>query len=214
MWAGLALTLLAAVAFLDDYALIIEAFTSLYEVTLDEQWLHSAKKLTEHTIKYFYNEATGMFFYTPNDGEQLIARKLEIMDSVIPSSNSVMARNLYKLGLLFDHSPYIDISAQMIRNVKKLMAKYGSAYSNWAMLLLDDVMGVYEIAITGADAEAKRKEIEKKYIPNKIILGGTKGRLPLLQDKFSAQTRMFVCKDKTCLLPVTEATEAFKQIEV
>jgi len=204
----------AAVAFLDDYALIIEAFTSLYEVTLDEQWLHSAKKLTEHTIKYFYNEATGMFFYTPNDGEQLIARKLEIMDSVIPSSNSVMARNLYKLGLLFDHSPYIDISAQMIRNVKKLMAKYGSAYSNWAMLLLDDVMGVYEIAITGADAEAKRKEIEKKYIPNKIILGGTKGSLPLLQDKFSAQTRIFVCKDKTCLLPVTEATEAFKQIEV
>ncbi len=201
-------------AFLDDYALIIEAFTSLYEVTFDEQWLHQAKKLTDTAIAHFYDEATGMFFYTPDDGEQLIARKLEVMDSVIPSSNSVMARNLYKLGLLFDNERYMQIPAQQMRNVKKLMAKYGSAYSNWAMLLLDEVMDVYEIAITGTDAEQKRKEIEKSYIPNKIMLGGTKGSLPLLTDKFSAQTRIFVCKDKTCQLPVTETTEALKQIEV
>ncbi|MBW4891531.1 thioredoxin domain-containing protein [Mucilaginibacter sp. HMF5004] len=202
-----------AVAFLDDYAMIIEAFTALYEVTFDEQWLQLAKKLITYTISYFYDESTGMFYYTPNNGEQLIARKLEIMDNVIPSSNSVMARNLYKLGLLFDDEQYLNISAQMMRNIKKLMAKYGSAYSNWAMLLLDNVAGVYEIAITGANAEARRKETEKKYIPNKIILGGTKGSLPLLADKFSDETRIFVCKDKTCRLPVTETTEAFKQIE-
>lgn len=202
------------VAFLDDYALIIEAFTSLYEVTFDEQWLQQAKKLTDIGIAHFYDEATGMFFYTPDDGEQLIARKLEVMDSVIPSSNSVMARNLHQLGLLFDNERYMQIAAQQMRNVKKLMAKYGSAYSNWAMLLLDEVMGVYEIAVTGTDAEQKRKEIEKSYIPNKIMLGGTKGSLPLLTDKFSAQTRIFVCKDKTCQLPVTETTEALKQIEV
>jgi uncharacterized protein YyaL (SSP411 family) len=202
------------VAFLDDYALVIEAFTSLYEVTFDEQWLQQAKKLADTAITHFYDEPTGMFFYTPDDGEQLIARKLEVMDSVIPSSNSVMARNLNKLGLLFDNERYMRVSAQQMRNVKKLMARYGSAYSNWAMLLLDDVMGVYEIAITGTDSEQKRKEIEKSYIPNKIMLGGTKGSLPLLTDKFSAQTRIFVCKDKTCQLPVTETTEALKQIKV
>ncbi|WP_295649604.1 thioredoxin domain-containing protein [uncultured Mucilaginibacter sp.] len=201
-----------AVAFLDDYALIIEAFTSLYEVTFDEAWLQAAKKLCDNTIKYFFDRQTGMFFYTPDDGEQLIARKLEVMDSVIPASNSVMARNLHKLSLLFDTEQYTEMSAQMLRNVKKQMAKYGSAYSNWAMLLLDDVAGVYEIAIAGADAEQRRKEMEKKYIPNKIILGGTKGSLPLLYDKFGVQTRIFVCKDKTCKLPVESAGEAFKQI--
>lgn len=202
------------VAFLDDYALIIEAFTCLYEVTFDEQWLKQAKRLTDTAILHFYDKASGMFFYTPGDGEQLIARKFEVMDSVIPSSNSVMARNLYKLGLLFDNERYTQIAAQQMRNVKKLMARYGSAYSNWAMLLLDDVAGIYEIAVTGTDAEQKRKEIEKSYIPNKIMLGGTKGSLPLLTDKFSAQTRIFICKDKTCQLPVTETTEALKQIKV
>ncbi|WP_448699006.1 thioredoxin domain-containing protein [Mucilaginibacter sp. AW1-3] len=202
------------IAFLDDYALVIDAFIALYEVTFDEQWLQQAKKLADIAIHLFYDEATGMFFYTPGDGEQLIARKLEVMDSVIPSSNSAMARNLHKLGLLFDNERYIEIWQQQMRNVKKLMAKYGSAYSNWAMLLLNDIAGVYEIAITGPDAEQKRKEIEKSYIPNKIMLGGTKGSLPLLTDKFSAETRIFVCKDKTCRLPVTQVTEALKQIEV
>ncbi len=205
---------LNGVAFLDDYALVIQAYADLYEVTLDENWLLTAQKLTDYTLANFYDNASGMFFYTPNNGEQLIARKLEVMDSVIPASNSIMARNLKKLGALFNDLKYEQISEQMIRNVKSLILSYGSIYSNWAILLLDDVSGIYEIAITGQNAEIKRKEIEKKYIPNKIILGGTKGSLPLLKDKFNAQTRIFVCKDKTCKLPVTEVEEAFKQIEV
>jgi uncharacterized protein YyaL (SSP411 family) len=203
----------AGVAFLDDYAMVIEAYIAVYEVTFDESWLHLAKALTEYALDYFYDNTTGMLFYTPDNGEQLIARKFEVMDNVIPASNSVMARNLKKLSLFFDNSEYEALAAQLMRNIKKLMAKYGSAYSNWAMLLLDDVMGTYEIAITGDGAETKRKEIEKKYIPNKIILGGTKGSLPLLQDKFTTQTKIYVCVDKTCQLPVTEAADAFKQIK-
>ena len=45
------------------------------------------------------------------------------------------------------------------------------------------------------------------------MLGGTKGSLPLLQDKFTTQTKIYVCVDKTCQLPVTEATAAFKQLK-
>ncbi|MEO6521056.1 MAG: thioredoxin domain-containing protein [Mucilaginibacter sp.] len=202
----------AGVAFLDDYALIIDAFIAVYEVTFDEDWLFLARALTEYTLDYFYDNTTGMLFYTPDNGEQLIARKFEVMDNVIPASNSVMARNLKKLSLLFYNTEYEALAAQLLRNIKKLMAKYGSAYSNWAMLLLDDVMGTYEIAITGNGAETKRKEIEKKYIPNKIILGGTKGSLPLLRDKFGAETRIFVCVDKTCQLPVTQTSDVFAQI--
>ncbi|MFD2145986.1 hypothetical protein [Mucilaginibacter antarcticus] len=72
-----------------------------------------------------------------------------------------MARNLKKLGLLFDNEQYIEIAAQQLRNIMPHMAKYGSAYSNWAMLLLDEVFGTNEVAIVGADAEVFRLDIEK-----------------------------------------------------
>jgi uncharacterized protein YyaL (SSP411 family) len=199
-------------AFLDDYANLIDALIALYEVTFDEQWLHTANKLADQAIVHYYDQEKGIFFYTADDDERLIARKSEIMDSVIPASNSVMAINLKKLSLLFDNEHYHGISAQLLRNVEPQIAKYGSSYSNWCMMLINEVFGVNEIAITGDDAEEKRAEIEKNYIPNKIILGGKKGSLPLLQDKFAATTRIFICKDKTCGLPSENIEEALKQI--
>ncbi len=196
------------VAFLDDYANIADAFIDLYEVTFDESWLLQAKKLTDVAIKHYYDAEKGIFYYTADDDEQLIARKSEIMDGVMPASNSVMARNLKKLGLLFDNENYQSISAQLLRNIVPHLERYGSSYSNWIMLLIDEVFGTYEIAITGDGFEDRRREIENSYIPNKIMLGGKKGSLPLLQDKFGAVTQIFICKDKTCGLPATNTKDA------
>ncbi len=201
------------VAFLDDYANIIDGLIALYEVTFDEEWLSYATQLADNAIEHYYDAANGLFFYTADDDEQLIARKSEIMDGVTPASNSAMARNLKKLGLLFDIDEYTEISAQLLRNVMPFMAKYASAYSNWAMLLLDEIVGVNEVAITGEDFENYRIELEKNYIPNKIMLGGKKGSLPLLQNRFGSATQIFVCKDKTCGLPVTNVADALKQLE-
>jgi uncharacterized protein YyaL (SSP411 family) len=154
----------------------------------------------------------GVFFYTADNDEMLIARKSEMMDGVIPASNSVMARNLKKLGLFFDNEGYLEVSAQLLRNIAPHLAKYSTAYSNWTMLLLDEVFGTYEVAITGNNAETKRIEMEQNYIPNKIMLGGKDGSLPLLAEKFNNETRIFVCRDKTCGLPAYNITDALKQI--
>jgi len=117
---------------------VAEALISLYEVTFEENWLLEARKINDYALDHFYDLASGMFFYTSDEDAQLIARKTEVMDNVIPASNSVMARNLKKLGLFFDHTEYLELSAQLLRNVEKTMASYGSSFSNWAMLLLDE----------------------------------------------------------------------------
>ena len=199
-------------AFLDDYAFVIEGFISLYEVTFDETWLSEAQKLSGYALENFYDTTSGLYYYTSVKDNQLIARKHEITDNVIPASNSVMAHNLYKLGHFYDDENDVERARQMLQNVFPQIKSYGSAYSNWAILLLNEVKGIYEIAITGPEADNKRKELEKFYIPNKIILGGVSGTLSLLKDKLGDNTRIFVCQNRTCLLPVSEITEALKQI--
>ena len=186
-----------SVAFLDDYAFVIDGLIGLYEACFDESYLQIAKQLTENAISEFYDEKSGMFFYTARSGEQLIARKQEIIDNVIPSSNSMMAHNLFKMGHFYDQKEYLNMSRQMLRNVHPQIKSYGSGYSNWASLLLYHVFGVYEIAITGTAAEEKRMELEKYYIPNKILLGGSSGTLPLLKDKWASETKIYVCQNKT-----------------
>ena len=106
-----------SVAFLDDYANVTDALIALYEVTFDEKWLGHSIELADYAIAHYYDPANGIFYFTADDEEQLIARKSEIMDGVIPSSNSVIARNLKKLGLLFDDAEYLEISSQLLRNI-------------------------------------------------------------------------------------------------
>ncbi|MOA33013.1 hypothetical protein D3C78_1542710 [compost metagenome] len=151
-------------------------------------------------------------FYTAANGEALIARKHEIMDNVIPASNSTMAQNLHKLGLLFDDDRYMLKAEGMLAAVLPQIKSYGSAYSNWAIQVLESVFGINEIALTGNDLEKVKWSFSKHYIPNKITLGGTKSELPLLKDKQSIETKIYICRNKVCQLPVTTVDEALNLI--
>jgi len=200
--------------FLDDYALTIEAFIALYEATFDEQWLHQAKRWADYVIRHFHDAQGGMFFYISDEHEQLIARKMEISDNVIPASNSVMARNLYVLGQLYYHEDYISMSKQMFHNVKADMMQHPSYYANWATLACWLSDEPFEVAIVGDDFEKIRQELDKNFLPNVLLLGGkNEGTLPLLKNKLEeGQTTIYVCHNKTCKLPVTSADDALEQM--
>lgn len=125
------------------------------------------------------------------------------MDNVIPASSSTIVRSLFKLGVLFDNSRYTEIADRVFANVFPHIKSYGSAYSNWAIQLLELHFGVWEIAITGDEGQAWRKELDQYYVPNKITLGGTKSSLPLLEHKNTVDARAYLCQKKTCSLPQT-----------
>ena len=85
-------------AYLIDYATTIEAFISLYQITSDEKWLISARSLTNYSFDNFYDESSNMFFFTSIKDTKLVTKNIDFRDNVIPSSNSIMAKNLFKLS--------------------------------------------------------------------------------------------------------------------
>ena len=202
--------------FLDDYSLTIEAFIALYEVTFDETWLELANNLSKYTIYHFYDEDTKMFFYTSDLDKNLIARKKEVQDNVIPASNSSMAKALFLLGDYYDNKDYKEKSKQMLNNMIQHVHQYGTYYSNWAILLDMQVNKPYELAIVGEEYKKLQKEIMRKYIPNAIFLGGkNEGSLVLLKDKLQkGSTYIYVCQNKTCKMPVKSINEAIKLMKV
>jgi len=199
--------------YLEDYGTVIDALVSLYEVTLDEKWLMLSKNLTDICFDNFYNSATSMFYFTSEKDVKLIARKMEIEDNVIPSSNSMMAKNLFKLSHYFDNEYYLKTSTQMLNNMIKDMQNYGSAYSNWLDLYSNFTENYYEIAVSGKLALEKIKELNKQYLPNKLICGSNlKSDLPLLENRFvDGKTLIYVCVNKTCNLPTENTNEAINQ---
>ncbi len=187
--------------FLDDYATSIQAFLDLYEITFDSNYFNTAKELLKETDTSFLNEENQLYYFASSSSE-LIVRKTETEDNVIPSTNSIMARNLFRIGTILDDQILLDRSKIMLSAVYNGMEQYGSAYSNWGLLLLDHVKPVNEIVVTGSNWQEKLQEIQSKYIPNAIFLGGESNTIqsPLAEGKFGGE-QIFVCQNKTCELP-------------
>jgi len=199
---------------LDDYANVIRAFISLYQCTFDEQWLNHANNLTEHALLHFHDASSGMFFYTSDLDEKLITRQIEITDQVIPSSNSVMALNLYYLGAIYGKPDYTGLSEKMLSHVQFNIIESTAYFANWAKLQMLFVNTPFEVALVGEKCMDLNSILNKFYLPNTIITGSKhKSNLPLLQHKLiENQTSIYICKDKVCSLPLTDLTEAMERI--
>ena len=201
--------------YLEDYAASIQAFLNLYENTLDEKWLNTSNDLMKYTYKNFFNAETNMFYFTSKLDDKLISRTVEFRDNVIPSSNSIMANNLFKLSHYFDNKKYLNSSQQMVNNIKDQIELYPGGFSNWMNLILNINKNFYEIAVVGDKAIEKIKELNENYLPNKIIIGSLESNpLPLLKNRFvEGETYIYVCVNKACKMPVKTVKEALKLIE-
>lgn len=203
-------------AFLDDYAMTIEALISLYQITFNESYLNQAHQFTEFVQQYFYDEVSGLFFYTASNSEKLIARKMELQDNVIPSSNSVMAKNLFLLSRYFASSEYEMIARKMLSHLTKEVETQTPWHSNWAQLTLQFNFPFYEVCICGRNAKQPGKVITTPYLPNIMIAADeTKSNLPILENRIDEnEFQIFICTNNSCLAPVKTIEEAFNLMDL
>jgi uncharacterized protein YyaL (SSP411 family) len=203
--------------FLDDYAITIQAFLSLYQATFEQKWLDNAKGLTEHVLAHFDGDTSGFFYFTSDLDPPLIARRIDYGDNVIPSANSIMARNLMLLGELLYQESYVARAERMFNQVWPRLKKDGqpSFYSNWCQLMLSMSKPPYELAIVGKDYNKLLGTFLRTYQPDAIYLGGpNEGNLPLLKYKLvDNETLIYVCQNKTCKRPVETVKEALSILE-
>jgi uncharacterized protein len=201
--------------FLEDYAFYIAALIKWYQATFDEIVLHQALALMDVAIEKFGDTESGMFFFTAKDDQELVARKIDTSDNVMPSPNSVMAQNLYALGRYFENDEYLERAKKMLSTVLPPAQEYGPFYSNWASLLACFTSRLTDVAVVGRKAKEILLELEGEYHSLKLVSGKSEeeSSLPLLNDKeFSERTMIYVCENRVCSLPVKTAAEALKQL--
>jgi uncharacterized protein len=201
--------------FLEDYAFLTQAYTSLYQVTFNEDWLSKATQWCNYVQQHFYDDAEGYFHFASNTAESLIARKKEIFDNVIPSSNSVMARNLFTLGAILDREDWKQQATEMVSKLSELISSEPGYMCHWGVLLSEMINTPAEIVISGENANELKGELHTHYLPFSVTVGSDKkSELPLLQGREpkNNQTLIYVCQNKTCQLPVSTITEALSKL--
>ena len=201
--------------YLEDYATVIQASLDLYEITLNQIWVERALELSKYVLDNFSRVNSELFYFTSKDDEDLISRSVEFRDNVIPSSNSIMAKNLFKLYHYFDKREYYEKAKKMCLSVTEEFETYPSGYTNWFDLIYNLKSNYYEVAIVGENSIDQVKKINLKYIPNKLIIGSkSKNNLPLLKNRYvEGKTLIYVCVNKACKMPTESLEEAVSLIK-
>ena len=196
--------------YLEDYAATINAFIRLYQVTSENHWLDKAHTMTTYSIENFYDEEKKMFFFTSKKDPALVARTIDYTDNVIPSSTSMMAKNLALLSHYVEKKEYNTMAIAMLNNVQPEILTDGSSFSNWLDLMLNYTQPFYEVVVVGSNAQEKVAQLGNYYIPNILVAySTTDDNSPLLKNRYVAnETFIYVCVNNSCKLPVTTIEKA------
>ncbi|MEI6021531.1 MAG: thioredoxin domain-containing protein [Bacteroidota bacterium] len=196
--------------FSEDYAALCEALLSVYEASGEEKYAHQANQLMQVAIEKFYGEEKKLFYFTDKNSERLIAEKYDVSDDVIPSSNSLFAKVLIKLGYLFDNSTYHQMVDDMLNVVSPKIEKYPTMYGNWLQVVLWKQKGFYQLVYS----KKLNEDLQAVYYPNLMRCNMTaETTLPLLKEKAMNGNVFYLCKDKVCNLPEVAIDKVLHTIE-
>ena len=212
----------------DDYAFFIWGLLELYETTFDVGYLRTALELNVGFVKYFWDNESGGFYFTADDGESLLVRQKEIYDGAIPSGNSVAMLNLLRLGRITIKTDLEEKAARIGRAFSHNVKLAPSAYTQ-LMAAVDFGLGPsYEVAIVGKsqaeDTRAMVKALRSYFIPNKVVI-----LRPIEQDSpeitnlakyakdqssLNGKATAYVCLNHSCNVPTTDINRMLELLGV
>ena len=207
--------------FLDDYALFAQALLDLYEAQFDRRYLELAVRLTEKQIELFEDRQEGAFFSTAAGDDSLVMRVKEDYDGAEPSGNSVAILNLLRLAQITARSDF-RVSAE--HALSAFAPRLSAAPVALPYLLaacefrLSDPRQVILVGERGAeDTNSLVRALYSRFLPNRVVLlvDSAETRKALAEgipavesmEKLDGRAAAYVCRNYTCQLPVSEASE-------
>ncbi|MFI5323351.1 MAG: thioredoxin domain-containing protein, partial [Thermodesulfobacteriota bacterium] len=212
---------------IDDYTFLTWGLLELYETDFDIKYLKAALDLNEKSIKNFWDEKDGGFYFTAADDENLLVRDKVIYDGAITSGNSIAMMNLLRLGRITAKTEFDKKVATMQKAFSKQLSSAPAAFTQ-AMSALDFALGPsYEVVIVGdpdaQDIKSMLKALNNQYIPNKVVILRPLGDSPEItslakftagQISISGKATAYVCENYACNLPTTNITKMLEELNV
>ncbi|WP_256299990.1 thioredoxin domain-containing protein [Haloarchaeobius salinus] len=161
-------------AFLEDYAFLARGAFDTYQATGEPTHLGFALDLARAIVRDFWDAGEGTVFFTPRDGEALVARPQELRDQSTPSSLGVALDVLLSLDGFAPDDSFDEV-------VETTLATHGTRietspleYPSLALVADRWSSGDAELTVAaGADdlplPEAWRETLAGTYLPRRLL---------------------------------------------
>ena len=199
--------------FLEDSAAVLEGLVDLFEADFNPAWLTWAEELAEGLLARFHDCAEGGFFSTEADQADLLFRQKPGFDNAIPAGNTLAARALLRLSRHLQREDFRLAAEGTLRCFGPWLSRAPRAFLG-LLGVLDVALGEsLDVAISGDPAStsvrAMLQEVHRRFLPGLVLSVSKDQLLPLHEGRTWAagQPLAFVCRGRTCALPVGTAQE-------
>jgi uncharacterized protein len=196
---------------LEDYACVAEGFLTLSGVTGDARWVALADTLLDVALAEF-TDGSGGFYDTPSDGETLIFRPADAADNATPSGTFAMAGALLSYSALTGSARHRAAAQAALAVLPAIVSRYPRAGGAGLSVAEALISGPAEIAIVGDPADPSTAALHRTALhgapPGAVLAlgpGTPDPAIPLLVGRglVNGAPAAYVCRDFTCLAPVT-----------
>ncbi|WP_396926165.1 thioredoxin domain-containing protein [Mycolicibacterium sp.] len=201
-------------AILEDHAALATGLLTLYQLTGDAAWLTSATDLLDIAMRHFADpQRPGRWFDTADDAEQLMVRPADPLDNATPSGASLIAEALLTAAHLVDAdraTRYGEAAEATLRAHSPLLARAPRSAGHWLAVAEAAVRGPLQVAVATDRPDSELLTAARQLVPGgAIVVGGAVDSSPLLEgrDRIGGNDAAYVCRGRTCDLPVTGARE-------
>jgi uncharacterized protein YyaL (SSP411 family) len=216
----------AVQANLDDYAFLVWALLELYEATFETRHFALALELQAQQLHHFWDEVDGAFFFTPDNGEELLIRQKDAYDGAVPSGNSVAMLNLLRLARMTGEAGLEEKANQLGQALSGRVEQFPAGYTQLLCALTFAVGPSWEVILAGSRQSRDMKDmlgvLRAAFVPEKVVLlrhQGQEGQEPALESlapfvKPYGGARggvlAYVCSNHACKLPTKDPREVLK----
>ncbi|HET6457927.1 MAG TPA: thioredoxin domain-containing protein, partial [Nitrosopumilaceae archaeon] len=206
-------------AYLDDYAYFTNALLDLFETNPNKKYLELAIYYTDYLLEHFWDENEKNFFFTADNHEQLIIRTKNIYDLSLPSGNSVAANTFLRLYHLTQNNRYLDVSVKIMESLSTMAAENPFGFGQLLIVMYLYLKNPTEITLLNEENHEIYTNLTKRFLPESILVTIQKAeyledlkKYPFFAGKEydKTKTKVFVCKNFTCSLPLYSLTEIEK----
>jgi uncharacterized protein YyaL (SSP411 family) len=201
-------------AILEDHATLATGLLTLYQLTGDAAWMSNATDLLDIALRHFADpDRPGRWFDTADDAEQLMVRPADPLDNATPSGASSIAEALLTAAHLVDAeraARYGQAADATLLAHSPLLARAPRSAGHWLAVAEAAVRGPLQVAVATDRPDSELLTAARQLAPGgAIVVGGAVDSSPLLdgRDRVGGNDAAYVCRGRTCDLPVTGARE-------
>jgi uncharacterized protein YyaL (SSP411 family) len=195
-----------------DYANMISAALTLYQITKQRRYLDDAVTWTGIMDRH-YSAESGGYYLSADDTSDLILRPLSASDDAVPNSNATMLQNLADLYTLTGNAAYLDRADGLLEAFRGAAQSMSIAYTGLLSGALT-LIAPQHIVIAGdrntTDTASWRKALSEVSLPDAIVQWVGEGEALPSSSPASGKGRTdgkiaaYICIRRQCSVPITE----------